>query len=58
MRRTTGKAGVHRKNKRPLDDTGEIRSSSGKVGGIEGNTRKKRRTRKGRAAIFARLCFS
>ena len=33
------KAGVHQKNKKLLYDTREIRSSSGKAGGIEENTR-------------------
>ena len=40
MRRTSIKADVHQKSKKLLYDTGEKRSSSEKVGGIEGNTRK------------------
>ena len=47
MRRASIKAGVHQKNKKLLYDTREIRSSSEKAGGIEGNTRKSwRNTRK------------
>lgn len=46
-KRTSIKAGVHQKNKKLLYDTREIRSSSGKAGGIGENTRTRwRNTRK------------
>lgn len=44
MRRVSKKTGAHRKKQKLLSDTGKTRSSLGKVGGIEGNTRKKGRT--------------
>ncbi len=46
IRRASKKAGVHRKKQKLLSDTRKTRSSLGKVGGIEGNTRKKGRTEK------------
>ena len=47
IRRASKKAGVHRKKQKVLSDTRKTRSSLGKVGGIEGNTRKRwRSTRK------------
>lgn len=39
-RRASKKSGVHRKNKELLYDTREMRSSLGKAGGMEENTRK------------------
>ena len=54
IRRASKKAGVHRKKQKLLSDTRKTRSSLGKVGGIEGNTRKSwRNTRKkGRTIIL------
>ena len=50
IRRASKKAGVHRKKQKLLSDTRKTRSSLGKVGGIEGNIRKRwRNTRKKRA---------
>ena len=53
IRRASKKAGVHRKKQKVLSDTRKTRSSLGKVGGIEGNTRKSWRStrKKGRAPI-------
>ena len=44
IRRTSKKAGVHRKKQKLLSDTRKTRSSLREDGGIEGNTRKKGRT--------------
>lgn len=54
IRRASKKAGVHRKKQKVLSDTRKTRSSLGKVGGIEGNTRKRWRStrKKGRTEIF------
>lgn len=53
IRRASKKAGVHRKKQKVLSDTRKTRSSLGKVGGIEGNTRKRWRStrKKGRTLI-------
>ena len=60
IRRASKKAGVHRKKQKVLSDTRKTRSSLGKVGGIEGNTRtrwrntrKKGRTRKVLSGIIS-----
>ena len=54
IRRASKKAGVHRKKQKVLSDTRKTRSSLGKVGGIEGNTRKRWRStrKKGRTDVF------
>ena len=56
IRRASKKAGVHRKKQKVLSDTRKTRSSLGKVGGIEGNTRKSwRNTRKKGRTDFSKV---